>query len=267
MSAAIHLDYERAVREALTEPGKINAAYGAFWNYSLGNQFLAMIQLGKAEPISTFQGWKRSGRSVMKGQKAITLLMPVTKKVTDEETGDEAHKTFFIGKPHWFGLSQTDGAEYIPPSLPGFDMDMALAKLEITEQPFAVVNGNMQGYAIPNERVISVSPIAFDPKRTALHEIGHVILHGSEGQLIDTDRPERSAREVEAELTAYLVKAALGIDQGQEFSRGYIQNWLAGTETEKVRFPAVFGAVDKILKAGRPEPAGHGADAPEAAPT
>jgi hypothetical protein len=131
------------------------------------------------------------------------------------------------------------------------------------------VDGNTQGYAIPRERVMAISPIAFDPTKTGINEAAHVLLHGDEGQLVDTDRPERSTREVEAELTAYLVKAALGIDNGQEFSREYIQNWLAGTQTEKVRFPAVFGAVDRILKAGRPEPArpeGQGRGAPELTP-
>ena len=264
---SVHLDYEKAVQEALTEPGRISAAYSAFWNYSLGNQMLAMWQLGKAEPISTFPGWKRLGRSVMKGQKAITLLMPVTRKVADEETGEEGRKTFFIGKPHWFGLSQTDGAEYVPDPIPDFDLTRALAKLEITQKPFAVVDGDTQGYAIPRERVIAVSPIAFDPIKTGVHEAGHILLHGDQGQLIDGERPERSTREVEAELTAYLVKAALGITKGQEFSRGYIQNFLAGTTTDKVRFPAVFRAVDDILKAGRPKPARIGPDATAAVPT
>ena len=225
-----------------------------------------MIQLGKAEPINTFPGWNAIGRHVIKGQSAITLLIPVTKKVTDEATGDDETKRHFIGRKNWFGLSQTDGPEYVPEPLPDFDITRALAKLEITQKDFAAVDGNMQGYAIPNERTIAISPIAFDPTKTAIHEAAHVILHGTEGQLIDTDRPERSAREVEAELTAYLVKASLGIDKGQEFSRGYIQNWLAGTQTDKVRFPAVFGAVDKILKAGRPEPTRPESHAPEAMP-
>jgi hypothetical protein len=79
------------------------------------------------------------------------------------------------------------------------------------------------------------------------------------------ERNERSRSPecaVEAELTAYLVKASLGIDAGQEFSRGYIQNWLGGTETDKVRFPAVFQAVDKILKAGSPTRPDFSADQP-----
>lgn len=93
------------------------------------------------------------------------------------------------------------------------------------------MDGNTQGYAIPRERVIAISPIAFDPTKTGIHEAAHVLPRGDEGQLVDTDRPERSMREVEAELTAYLVKAALGIGKGREFSRVYIQNWLAGTQT------------------------------------
>src|ERR1700683_1922359 len=109
MSQTAKLDYERAVKEALEAPGKIHAAYSSFWNYSFGNQMLAMWQLGKAEPINTFPGWKRLGRSVKKGEKAITLLIPVTRRAKDDETGDETPRTFFIGKPHWFGISQTDG--------------------------------------------------------------------------------------------------------------------------------------------------------------
>jgi antirestriction protein ArdC len=252
LSTPIKLDYEKAVQEALTEPGRIAAAYSAFWNYSLGNQILAMMQLGKAEPISTFPGWKRNGRSVMKGQKAITLLMPVTRKVTDEKTGEEAHKTFFIGKPNWFGLSQTEGAEYVLENPPGFDLSHALAKLEITQTPFSMVNGNCQGYALPMERKIAVSPIAFNPNKTTFHEAGHVLLHGDQSKLIDDEQIDKGAREVEAELTAYLVSASLGITEGLEYSRGYLQHWLGQTGEDKVRFPAVFRAVDELLKAGRP---------------
>ena len=110
----------------------------------------------------------------------------------------------------------------LPEPIPDFDLARALAKLEITllsQKPFAIVDGNTQGYAVPREHVIAISPIAFDPTKTGIHEAAHVLLHGDEGQLVDTDRPERSTREVEAELTAYLVKAALGIDKGQEFSQ------------------------------------------------
>lgn len=36
-------------------------------------------------PINTFPGWKALGRHVLKGQKAISLVMPITGKKRDEE--------------------------------------------------------------------------------------------------------------------------------------------------------------------------------------
>jgi antirestriction protein ArdC len=246
-------DYEQAVTQALNEPGKIHQAYSQFWRYSLGNQIMAMAQLGKPEPINTYPGWQRIGRQVRKDERGIVLLMPVTKTKTDEATGDEKTSKFFIERRNWFGLSQTDGVAYVPEPLPDFDLDRALAKLEITQRPFEMVDGNTQGYAIPPLKIIAISPIAFEPIRTGIHEIAHILLHADQGKLVDTDRPEQAVREVEAELTAYLTKAALGVEKGQEFSRGYLQSWLKDTQAEKVRYSAVFGAVDKILKAGRPE--------------
>jgi hypothetical protein len=43
----------------------------------MGNEWLAIIELGRAEPIHTFPGWKAIGRHVKKGAKAIELIMPV----------------------------------------------------------------------------------------------------------------------------------------------------------------------------------------------
>src|SRR5947209_3537466 len=68
--------------DAVTKAGVISEAYSRFWNYSTGNQLLAMFQcLGRKiepGPINTFQNWKELGRSVRKGEKALTLCMPVT---------------------------------------------------------------------------------------------------------------------------------------------------------------------------------------------
>ena len=84
MTSPVRMDYERAVKEALTEPGKTHAAYRqTFWQYSSSNQVLAMWQLGKAEPISTYAGWKRIGHNVRKGEKAIALLITCADRPQD----------------------------------------------------------------------------------------------------------------------------------------------------------------------------------------
>lgn len=248
-------DYEKIVHEALNEPGRMAAAYSAFWNYSLGNQFLAMFQLGKAEPINTYKGWQSLGRQVRKGEKAIELLMPVTKEV-EADNGETETRRFFIARKNWFGLHQTDGEEYAPP-VPGFDTDKLLAELSITQEPFQHTDGNCMGYALPGKRVIAVSPVAYDAFKTKLHEVGHVLLHGEVDRFVDGRELEHSVRECEAELTAYLVKTSLGQLDNLEYSRGYIQHYLGADTKEKIRYGKVFAAADAILKAGRvvePEP-------------
>lgn len=242
-------DYEAIVREALHEPGKISAAYTAFWNYSLGNQWLARMQLGRCEPINTFPKWKELGRFVKRGEKAIELLMPVTIKDKDN---DGHKKMIFIGKRNWFGLHQTEGQEYVP-TVPEFDITRAEQELEITVESFQHPDGNCQGYAITDKRIIAINPVAYDPLKTGFHECAHVLLHPNTNSS-DSGALAKDVKEVEAELVAYLISSALGQTKNLEYSRGYIQHWIADGTVEKVRFGSVFSAADRILKAGRINP-------------
>ena len=247
---AIKHDYEAIVREALEQPGKLHEAYTAFWSYSMGNQMLAMMQLGRAEPISTYQGWKALGRQVKKGEKAIALLMPVFKKVADEVTGEEGKRTFFISRHNWFGLHSTEGLDYTP-AVPEFDMRRAADALTIRIEEFQCVDGNCQGYAKTDERVIAVSPIAYDPLKTFAHETAHVLLHSGITSIHGEKSIPKDVREAEAELSSYLLASALGHTGNLEYSRGYIQHYMGETTVDQIRFSKVFNAVDTILKAGR----------------
>jgi hypothetical protein len=70
--------------EAVNKPGLIMKAYSAFWPYSVGNQILALIQCQlrgiEPGPINTFPKWQTLGRVVKRGEKALTLCMPITRK-------------------------------------------------------------------------------------------------------------------------------------------------------------------------------------------
>jgi hypothetical protein len=76
--------------EAVNKPGLIMKAYSAFWNYSVGNQILALIQCQlrgiQPGPINTFPKWQTLGRVVKRGEKALTLCMPLTRKRRDDES-------------------------------------------------------------------------------------------------------------------------------------------------------------------------------------
>jgi hypothetical protein len=247
------------LNRAVTEPGIISKAYTAFYGYSIGNRLLAMFQCMERDiepgPIATFMGWKDKGRYVRKGEKALSLCMPVTCKARKAETTDDdsdsATFTRFVFRPNWFVLSQTDGADATFPTMADWQLERALEALSIASEPFTHLDGNCQGYA--RERTIAVSPVAVLPHKTTFHEIAHILLgHTSESAtLSDSERTPRSLREVEAEAVAMVCCEALNLAGAAE-SRGYIQNWNQSSEPIPERSAQkIFKVANQILEAGR----------------
>jgi hypothetical protein len=250
--------------EAVNKPGLIMEAYSAFHNYSIGNQILAVVQCQlrglEPGPINTFPGWQALGRSVKCGERALTLCMPVTRKVRDEDSQDDSanhERTFttFMYKPRWFVISQTVGDEFISPCLPQWNVEQALAALDIERISFTHTDGNCQGYA--RQRQIAINPVAQLPHKTLFHEAAHVVLgHTTEADFADTERTPKNLREVEAEAVALLCCEALNL-AGADYCRGYIQNWLYpivgynGQGIPEKSAQKIFHAADQILRAGR----------------
>jgi hypothetical protein len=233
-------------------------AYSLFWNYSLGNQLLALLQAHRRGialgPIASFNRWKELGRHVKRGEKAIELCMPVTVKRTVTEQGTDGNETQteiafkrFVYKRNWFMLSQTDGAEYQLPAIPAWDRALALQTLNVEEIPFEMLNGNCQGYA--KGRQIALNPLAQLPAKTTFHELAHIELGHTSEAVHDSETLPRNLQEVEAESVALLCLESLGMD-GAEYCRGYIQNWLQGGVIPERSAQRIFSTADKILKAG-----------------
>jgi len=245
------------LEQAISEPGLMSAAYRAFHQYSFGNQLLAWsqcVERGIAPgPMTTFRGWQKKQRYVMKGQKAIILCQPVTVKT--EETPDEAARAFtrFIYRPHWFVLAQTDGEAISPDPCADWSAARALQVLDIAEMPFAMMDGNCQGYA--QERSIAINPVAAHPHKTRFHELAHVVLgHTAEGPLTDSEKTPTCLREVEAEAVALLCLEALDLP-GAAYCRGYIQHWNESrghAPIDEKSATRILKATDQIIKAGKP---------------
>jgi antirestriction protein ArdC len=268
-------DWSALLEEAIRMPGVLSEAYNAFHAFSLGNQLIALFECIRRGlpigPISTYAGWQKLGRQVRKGEKAISLWMPLsigsrrqtqatndTPEHADADDRDAPHR-IFVFRPHWFVIGQTDGTPVQPVVLPDWSAAVAMESLGITEVPFHHLDGNCQGFA--RGTTVAVSPVAYNPDRTRVHEMAHVVLgHTAEStSLVDGDeRTPRDLREVEAESTAYLVISVLGLP-GQEHSRGYLQHWLHAVPRDAGAKPIpdpsvhkIFRAADQILKAGRP---------------
>lgn len=241
--------WQSLLSEAITKPGLLASAYSSFHSYSVGNQVLAMVQCQQRGinpgPIATFPAWKEKGRYVRKGERALMLCMPVTRKNQDDES-----YTSFIYRNRWFVLSQTEGEEIEQTEPPAWDKARALAELGISEIEFALTDGNVMGYA--KKRSIAISPLAFAPFKTLFHELAHVTLgHTEESDFSDSESTPKSLREVEAESVALILCESLTLP-GADYCRGYIQQWLSGEVIPEKSAQKIFRAADRILKAGAP---------------
>jgi antirestriction protein ArdC len=261
-----HETWAELLHSAVHTPGKLLAAYTAFHNYSFGNALLALTQCRRRNlepgPLNTYRGWLELKRQVRKGEKGITLCMPmqykkrVPKDDEQEEESEEVMRSTFGFRAYWFVLAQTDGEAMDKLPIPGFHLETALRELNIKRTEFDEMNGNIQGFAIGRE--IAVSPIAAIPHKTTFHEIAHcVLLHTTNEKLVDSEDTPMNLREVEAEAVALICCETLGLD-GAAYARGYIQHWLQGEKTIPNQSAArIFSAAQTILKAGSSKVESH----------
>ncbi|KVP96807.1 hypothetical protein WJ97_13080 [Burkholderia ubonensis] len=258
-------DWYELLAEAVLEPGQLAAAHKFFHTYSLANRWLASTQLRAAGlplmPINTFKGWLNAKRPVQKGQKAsIALIMPVpirAKKKEDEggeEKKGEVKFTKFMLRNYWFHLNQTDGEEYTSEEATRGDWNLASALdfLEIKEQAFEFtsVNDKRLGWAKGQE--ISVSPLEVHQTYGRLREMARILLGHTAETPAKSVPMEQELRDIEADTTAYLCAATLGVS-GLDEARLRLQMNLEGGG--KLRIPdkcahRAFSAADKLINAG-----------------
>src|SRR5258708_12530844 len=98
-----HETWAELLHSAVHTPGKLLAAYTAFHNYSFGNALLALTQCRRRNlepgPLNTYRGWLELKRQGRKGEKGITLCMPmqykkrVPKNHAQQQQDNETHST------------------------------------------------------------------------------------------------------------------------------------------------------------------------------
>ena len=213
------MQWQQLLLNAISQPGQLLEAYSAFWSYSFGNQQLAYWQCKarglRVGPLASYQTWKDKCRQVRRGERALELCMPLSRK--DKNDPDKIH-TAFVFKRNWFVLAQTDGEDLAPAPVPAWDCATALVNLDVQEVRFAHLDGNTQGYA--RARTIAINPLAQLPHKTRFHELAHVVLgHTSEADCSDTEHTPRNLQEVEAESTALILCETLQL-AGAAYCRG-----------------------------------------------
>lgn len=252
------INYTELLEKALQAEGTVAQCYSVFHQYSFRNMILLCSQFAYRDqplaPVATFKKWQELNRQVKKGSKALAMYVPMIKKEVDKETGEEKERFFFYVRNAWFSLNDTTGEDVIlKTETPVFSLSRIMDNLGIKLLPYESTNGNAQGYCTKSG--IAINPVAQNPIKTALHEIGHFILHSDKDDYHD----ERGLYECEAESTALLAGMVLGVldEQAKSNSVGYIKGWMrhyknldAGKMIERCA-KNIFSAVDKILIANK----------------
>jgi antirestriction protein ArdC len=208
-----------------------------FHRYSYNNVLLIAIQSPGATQVAGFNAWKKMGRFVRKGEKAVWIVAPMiykqTDERTDEATGDETQTPRKVIRGFkWvpvFDVSQTEGDELpsVCHRLDGDDPAGHYATLVGVARSIgftvedAELPGSVNGDCSHVERRIRVEVTNPPAQRvkTLAHEIGHALLHEK--------YDNRALAELEAESTAYVVCQALGLDTS-DYSFGYVASWAGG---------------------------------------
>ncbi len=242
---------------------------------SFRNALLVLLERPHTRHVATFGSWKKLGRSVAKGSKALTILQPRFAPKDSEAEGigpaDEPGQKLVGFKPlSVFALDQTEGPELPAPRAEkdlqtpeGFAW--GVAQLQQVALGLPEVAGialrqrqpgdpeHARGWYVPRTKEIVVvtdessEAMCF---RTLAHEVAHALLHPK------GDHHSTPEREVEAESTAFVVCHALGLDCS-DVSFPYVAEWAHGTDAMKMLASTgqrILGAATKLLEALVPQP-------------
>ncbi len=216
-----------------------------FPQYSLHNQMLLYSQTnGTATFVCGYEKWKEFDRHVVKGAKALYVLAPFKQKVKDPKEEDapvsdkgQEERLTFRAIPV-FDISSTEGKDLDLPELAKLlddpvsrydDLMEALRRTSPVPVEFqGGVPKDVNGYFSDKEKRIvlneSIKDMPLQVIKTAVHEISHSLLHAKGAAETDA---LRSAKEIQAEATAYVVCSSLGLDTS-DYSVGYISSWSGG---------------------------------------
>lgn len=228
---------EKGIREVMTSENfqEWLRFISSFHQYSFNNTILIYCQRPTATAVKGFNEWKKDGRFVKKGEKAIKILAPLIRKKKDEkkdgEKKEEAKQELYgFRYVNVFDSSQTFGKAL--PSSPvemlkdGGQTEETLLQewIEKIDIPVRFENtGEANGYFHLKENFIAIHQ-GRNPKqqlKTLVHEYCHYLLHAKGAPF---EQETSRIREAQAEAVAYVVMNHFGYDTGK-YSFGYIAGW------------------------------------------
>lgn len=229
-----------------------------FRRYSFRNTLPILSQCPHATHVEGFREWIKRGRAVRKGERALWILAPMTRRASATEAaadsnqaapaaeGSEERRVFFA-PVKVFDISQTyrlDGepdAEPISrsPKLDGEAPALMWPSLAayVKAEGYALEHGDTapaEGWTDPTTRTVRISDALSNAHgaQVLAHEAAHIACGHLETSAAEY-RQHRGRMETEAESVAYIVCRAFGLDAAA-VSVPYVAGW-AGKSADEVQ--------------------------------
>jgi hypothetical protein len=216
----------------------------------MGNLWLIKQQMPQATRCAGFNAWKKLGCTVKEGSKALWVVAPWTRKVTDPDTGEVFQAIVGWLSVPTFDVSQVEGAENLPsyfhPLEGDWDTLLALGITSLGKQGILVnmedLPANTHGISYGGRIGLNRNASDSDKFLCLLHEAAHEVLHkGKDGEGIN-----RRQRELEAESTSYVLAKHFGLHN--PFSADYILSFRGSVEGLHQSTTRIHLAVKRVME-------------------
>jgi len=234
--------------------------------YSWRNAWLISMQRPQASLVAGFSHWKRLGRKVRKGDKAIRIISPCP--IRRATSGEEERVRVFFKTACVFDVSQTDGKDLPTAEVPEVHAmaESLLAALErvASKRGIAVRYGRMEkgtfGVSKGGEVGIATGYSTGQQSKSLVHELAHEAMHRQLGTN-DPLRIGRRTAELEAEAVAYVVCRHFDLDVELRASR-YIASWGGDGKTLAASLGRVSAASQRLIEDVETSDRRSGSEAP-----
>jgi hypothetical protein len=228
------------------------AFFARFHRYSFNNSILIQHQCPDASLVAGLRRWNELGYRVRAGERAIWVWAPIVKKEPDEQTGEDQEVVVGFRPAPVFDASQLANTADKP--LPDLfrplpddvsDLyDATKARIETTgievrecDLPHGVLGLSEGGRIRIRSRL--GSRVRFF---VLLHELTHELAHRGEEQRAKS----RELKEFEAEVTAYVAAAAIGLQNPS--SADYVLTYNGTAEILRASLGTISRLVREVLR-------------------
>jgi hypothetical protein len=228
--------------------------------YSLNNTLLILSQSPDASVVASYRRWAELGRQVRRGERALRVWAPSTRRERDPASGEEAEVVRTWVLVPVFDVSQTDGPPLPEPPRPapltGSSHAHLLPNLErgAGEAGYSVERRSelprgTEGYVDHARRLIVLSDglSANGQVAVLVHELAHV--HGARYSKFG-----RAGAEVVAETAAFVVLSGAGLDTRRQ-SVPYVAGWADAAPKQMAAYAEavhrIATLIERDLRLGR----------------